>query len=387
MKLLFVTFPAPSHYFPMVPLAWACRCAGHDVLVACPPSFTGVVTLSGLPPVATGPEPDLAAPWRSKPSQEASPAEVRYARAMTMFTMAAAETAGQTIEFARAWRPDLIVYEPRAYAGPLAAHAIGVPLVRHLYGTDYTLARAEPESAALDALLRRFGAQKTDPLGDMTIDPCPPRMQIPGHVRRQRMRYVPYNGPGGCPPWLLRRDSRPRICVTRGLTHAKTAEELAPAREAIAALAALRAEIVAAVPEGGASLLGPVPGNVRVAESVPLHLLLPSCAAIVHQGGAGTTMTAASCGVPQLLLPDVADRVLNAAKLGAVGAGLAIPHDEASPDKVAGSVLRLLEEPSYADAARVLAREAACQPAPAEAVLALMDLIAGKPKGDDSHAA
>jgi UDP:flavonoid glycosyltransferase YjiC (YdhE family) len=387
MKLLFVTFPAPSHYFPMVPLAWACRCAGHDVLVACPPSFTGVVTRSGLPAVATGPEPDLAAPWKSNPSQETSPAELRHARAMAMFTMAAAETAGQTVEFARAWRPDLIVYEPRAYAGPLTADALGVPLVRHLYGTDYTFARAEPEAPALDALLRRFGAEETDPLGAMTIDPCPPRMQIPGPARRQRIRYVPYNGPGGCPPWLLHRDARLRVCVSRGLTHAKTAEELAPVREAVIALAPLHAEIVAAVPEGGASLLGPVPGNVRVAESVPLHLLLPSCAAIVHQGGAGTTMTAVSCGVPQLVLPDVADRVLNAAQLAAAGAGLAIPHDEATGDKIAGSVLRLLEEPSYTGAARALAREVACQPTPADAVPALEDLAAGKLKGDDPHAA
>jgi hypothetical protein len=49
MKVLIVTFPAPSHYFPLVPMGWALRASGHDVRVACPASFAGVVTASGLP--------------------------------------------------------------------------------------------------------------------------------------------------------------------------------------------------------------------------------------------------------------------------------------------------------------------------------------------------
>ncbi len=37
MRILFTTFPSPSHHFPMVPLEWAARAAGHDVRVASAP--------------------------------------------------------------------------------------------------------------------------------------------------------------------------------------------------------------------------------------------------------------------------------------------------------------------------------------------------------------
>ena len=86
---------------------------------------------------------------------------------------------------------------------------------------------------------------------------------------------------------------------------------MAPARNVIDALAGLDADLVAAVPSGGAGLLGRDGrdgrrgGRLTVTEALPLHLLLPACDAVVHQGGAGTTMTAVACGTPQLVVPDV----------------------------------------------------------------------------------
>jgi L-noviosyl transferase len=37
MRFLFSTLPGLGHFFPIVPLAWGVRAAGHDVVVA-PPS-------------------------------------------------------------------------------------------------------------------------------------------------------------------------------------------------------------------------------------------------------------------------------------------------------------------------------------------------------------
>ena len=34
MRVLFVVTPGVGHLFPMVPLAWALRAAGHEVLIA-----------------------------------------------------------------------------------------------------------------------------------------------------------------------------------------------------------------------------------------------------------------------------------------------------------------------------------------------------------------
>lgn len=34
MRVMFIATPGVGHVFPMVPLAWAFRAAGHDVLMA-----------------------------------------------------------------------------------------------------------------------------------------------------------------------------------------------------------------------------------------------------------------------------------------------------------------------------------------------------------------
>ncbi|MGI5288137.1 hypothetical protein ACQEVF_33035 [Nonomuraea polychroma] len=50
MRVLITSVPLVGHFFPMVPLAWALRCRGDDVLVACPAEhFSATVTAAGLP--------------------------------------------------------------------------------------------------------------------------------------------------------------------------------------------------------------------------------------------------------------------------------------------------------------------------------------------------
>ncbi len=305
MRVLFATFPVPSHYFPMVPLGWALRAAGHEVRVACAPSLATVVTGSGLPAV-TVPEVDLARSWRGfAATANGGPpsAADRAERAIAMFATVAAETAGPTIEFASQWQADIVVYEPRAYAAVLAAEALDLPLVRHLSGVDYTYSRTDAERGALAALWQRCGAPDADPLGVLTVDPCPPSLQLPAPVRRLAIRYVPYNGPAQVPGWLLKPASRARVCIAAGSALPGRRDMVAAARQAIGALADLDAEVVVAA-GGKPELLEPIPAEFTVVESMPLHLLLPTCDAIIHHGGAGTTLTAAACGVPQLLLPD-----------------------------------------------------------------------------------
>jgi UDP:flavonoid glycosyltransferase YjiC (YdhE family) len=380
MRVLFATFPVPSHYFPMVPLGWALRAAGHEVRVACAPSLTNAVTSSGLPAVAL-PEVDLARSWRGfAPAPDAgppSPAD-RAERAIAMFTMVAEETAGPMIEFARAWRPEVIVYEPRAYAAVLAAEQLQLPLVRHLSGVDYTYYRTEAEQPALAALWQRSGLPDADPLGVLTVDPCPPSLQIPAPVRRLAIRYVPYNGPALVPDWLRKPASRPRVCIAAGTALPGRRDMVAAARQAVSALAGLDAEVIVAA-GGKPELLEPIPPGFIVVESIPLHLLLPTCDAIVHHGGAGTTLTAAACGVPQLLLPDGGDRFLHAAQLAGYGAGLSISQADLTDAALNEQAMALLTEPAYAQAAGRLRQEIAAQAAPTDLVAELASLIDREP--------
>src|SRR5262249_35212626 len=112
----------------------------------------------------------------------------------------------------------------------------------------------------------------------------------------------------------------------------------------LAALSDMDIEIVVTAKRADLELLGAVPTNTRPVERLPLGALLPSCDAIVHQGGAGTTMTAAYHGVPQLAGGVLGDQEVNAARLVEVGAGIALPAASASADEIAGAVSRLLAD-------------------------------------------
>lgn len=59
------------------------------------------------------------------------------------------------------------------------------------------------------------------------------------------------------------------------------------------------------------------------------QLLFPRVAAVVHHGGAGTTLTAARAGIPQLVVPQVADQPYWAGRVADLGIGEA--HDGPVP--------------------------------------------------------
>ncbi|MFC6087680.1 glycosyltransferase [Saccharothrix lopnurensis] len=77
--------------------------------------------------------------------------------------------------------------------------------------------------------------------------------------------------------------------------------------------------------------LAPVDGrdDCLVVGEVNQQELFRRVAAVVHHGGAGTTTTAARAGAPQVLVPQVADQPYWAARVAALGIGVA--HDGPTP--------------------------------------------------------
>jgi UDP:flavonoid glycosyltransferase YjiC (YdhE family) len=76
---------------------------------------------------------------------------------------------------------------------------------------------------------------------------------------------------------------------------------------------------------------------------------------VVTHGGHGTVIKALAAGRPCLVMPLGRDQPDNAARVGAHGAGLALPRS-ARPERIAAALLRLLEDRSYAEAAAELGR-------------------------------
>ncbi|MGW2425625.1 nucleotide disphospho-sugar-binding domain-containing protein [Streptomyces sp. NPDC001709] len=387
MRVLFTAWAWPPHYFPLVPLAWATRNAGHEIRVAGPPALADAITHSGQPAVEVGADVDFTELTRSTMDigreAEATPELWRELRkpkgekALHMFATIAETMVDDLVDFARAWQPDLVVHSPTSYAGAIAASAVGVPNVRVLMAPDIAYRGRHAEPALLADMCARHSVTDMAPLGTLTLDPCPPRIQIPVDYPRRLMRYIPYNGPAEMPHWLLDPSARPRVCITWGTTLAAVNTNLVLAGRMIEAVADLDVEVVVTVAPSHRELLGTLPDNVRVVEGLPLHLLLPSCSLMVHQGGNGTTMTGMVSGVPQLIVPQFPDQAFVAERMSSAGAANVLLPEDATASEVRARVGDLLQNPRWARDAARLRDEAAAQPAPTDLVPALEELAHG----------
>jgi UDP:flavonoid glycosyltransferase YjiC (YdhE family) len=141
------------------------------------------------------------------------------------------------------------------------------------------------------------------------------------------------------------------------------------------ALGELDVEVVLAAGTADLSALGELPANVRSVGFLALSAFLPTCSLIVHHGGSGTTATPLHYGVPQLVLPSFADNPMSAARVVDRGVGLSHDPATATPEVVRGLVERLLEEPSFAAAAREVSAEMAGQPGPASIIDRVGELV------------
>jgi UDP:flavonoid glycosyltransferase YjiC (YdhE family) len=404
MRVLMCTYPGPSHYFPMVPLGWALRAAGHEVVVATQPSFAADVTRSGLSAIAVGPDEDAGEMFRA--GFEALLEHVAELPAVWPDTAEALRESGllfgalmgvkhfaevatlmgpDLIDFGKSWRPALVVYPPTGFAGAVAAQALGVPAVRHLWGPDFFHFLDEIEAEPLVPLAERFGLDRVNVTGDVVIDPAPPKVQCAsaaGTATRHLVRCVPYNGTAVVPAWLAAPPERRRVLVTWGTwIRDMRLRHLFRVPDVLEALAATDVEVVLTATGAERDLLPAVPANVRVVDPVPLHLVLPGCTAIVHQGGTGTTMTAMAYGVPQLVLPQVPDQIFNAGRMTAGGGGRYLPVRDTNAESIAEAIGGLLADEGGRQAAAALREEIAGQPPVPQVVTELEHLAAAPMPG------
>lgn len=80
----------------------------------------------------------------------------------------------------------------------------------------------------------------------------------------------------------------------------------------------------------------------------PYSEVFPHAAAIVHQGGSGTTAQALRAGRPMLIVPYGWDQPDNGARVQRRGAGLCLPRKDYSADLAAAAINRLLTDPTFA---------------------------------------
>jgi glycosyltransferase len=134
-------------------------------------------------------------------------------------------------------------------------------------------------------------------------------------------------------------------------------------------------ELIITVDPAYQDALRPLPAQVRVVDPTPLHLFMDTCDAVVHHGGAGTTLTATAAGVPQMVLPQIADAFAAGERLQSLGAGRHLDQlaDQDDPGTLRDALDALLSEPGYRKAAQELGREMATMPSPQQVATGLVD--------------
>ncbi|MEU5400863.1 activator-dependent family glycosyltransferase [Streptomyces sp. NPDC005963] len=431
MRVLFVTLAASTHLHAQVPVAWALRAAGHDVCVASHPDVVDDIVRSGLTPVPIGEPMDIGqwadvSPLTAEEFQdeaniwdarggvnwelfdlcELRPEKLTYSYMQAVFSawvgasfqeISSPRVMDDLVGFARQWRPDLVIWDPLTFAAPVAALAVGAAHARMMFGFDVIgrmrqshravledrpdALRDDPFEEWLGTALARYGVEFDEQavLGQWTIDTVPSSMRLEVDHPYVPMRYTPYNGRSTVEPWLWSPPERRRVCLTLGRSFRELmGGDRADVGELLRGVADLDIEVIATLNTDQLSSLPPLPDNVRAVDFVPLDALLPSCSAIIHHSGSGTTQTALAHGVPQVIVPaNMMDNVLKAQQVEAAGAGLHVRDTAAlTADSLRALLLRVLDEPSFAANAAALRREMLAAPAPRDIVPALERLTA-----------
>lgn len=373
MRILFTSWPGYGHLLPMLPLIRAAQRGGHDVVVSSGADMSAMLSRLGLTAHRSG--VTLAESYERLPggSQTVSalPAEEQPAfAARQLFGAGAVNRARDVLDLIGTWRPDLVVHDTLELGAPTAAAMREIRHVSHGYGpmvphTGYF-------AAAIGSAIRDAGLADPVPaiLAAPYLDICPPSVR--GTEPNPWATVYPLRpSPGEAEPSdasvdLAALPHPQTVYATLG-----TIMNQAPAvfRAVIDGCGRWPVNLILTTGPGfDPELLGPLPPSVRTVPYVPQAAVLPHCRAVVSHAGAGTMLGALCLGLPQLCLPQGTDQPSNTAALLPTGAALGLEPQDITADAVADALGRLLNEPTFREAARRLRTEIQRMPS-ADAVL------------------
>lgn len=387
MRVLIATTANDGHFGPLLPFARACTAAGHEVRVAAPASFGDAVGRAGLrhEPFADAPA-DLIGPVMGRlPTLTFEEADDLVVREVFGRIDAQAALPG-LLGILDRWRPQVVLRESAELGSLAAAERAGVPHVHvcigmHEVAAKFALMTADP----LQELGVRAGLDSGDLasalVGEPVLSLVPEALDRatgelgPGAGAIHRFHEpAPAGAPLDLPAWG--EPGHPLAYVTFGSVAGSIPPFAGVFREALDALADLDLRVLMTVgravqPDG----LGPLPGNALVRQWLPQAEVLAQASVLLGHGGFGTTMGALAAGVPQAVAPLFSfDQVANGEHVAAAGAGVTIPVGPGSVGRAAAELPRLLEDPSYAEAARRVADALLGLPRPDQAVPLLVSL-------------
>ena len=369
LRVLCTSTGGAGHINALAPLALALRRRGHDVHWATATDGGALVVAMGFEwspaGMTTADRREVAADELVRIMQR--PMEDRRGPMFAAFFARAAAPAMQRDlpPILDRVRPDVVVREVAELGVPAMAASRGIPVVTVAFSGVLPEPARREVMGDLGPLWRAEGLDDPswdDVYGQMYVHPFPPSFgQRPDSsvVRPARATGAPR---GAAPPsWVAGLGgSRPCVYVTSGTERAATTF---PWRVVFGVIAGLDVDAVATIgPHVDLEDLGPIPSNVRVERFVPQADVLARSAAVVSHGGAGTVLGAASCGLPQLVVPLFADQWQNGVAVREAGCGVLAGPDRRRAEDIEAALLTLLDGTVHHDAATLVAHEIAAMP-------------------------
>jgi UDP:flavonoid glycosyltransferase YjiC (YdhE family) len=306
---------------------------------------------------------------RSRPRSAAETDEERtVADGLAMFADPAIARARDLLDRTADWRPDVVVQEIYELGGtyvPARLHVL------HGLGAHYPNFIRLAELALAHVRTTLGEPARRVPIADTPyVDPFPPVLQPPDDQPFTDVIAMQMGAGQVCPGDVLPKSvvalpQERTVYLTLGTLFNGAADFAVP-------LEALRELPVNVVLTCGYDVdpaaFEPLPHNVAVERWVSQALLLPRCSAVLCHAGAGTLMGALAYGLPVVCLPRGADQFANAAQVARTGAGVTLLPDQVSVESIRDAARRILDETSYAVAARKLRSEIELLPDPAVVV-------------------
>ncbi|GAA4889065.1 glycosyltransferase [Streptomyces coeruleoprunus] len=392
MRILVTAAGSRGDVAPYTGVAAGLREAGHEVVLAAPETFAGLVAGSGA--VFHGLPADPRAPVTDRPAAggEGTAALMRRARAFL------GDLGGGLADAAALHRPDLMVLSTTtAPLGWHVAEALGTPTLGaylqpvaptrdfppvvgggralggwgnraagrlalrvvdriHADAVEGLRRRLDLPAAAAGAVRRRVEGSGWPVLHGFspTMVPRPGDWRDGLEVVGAWWPHVPesYRLPDAVEDFL--RAGPPPVFVGFGSMGGGQGERLGEL-----VVRALRQAGVRGVVQAGWAGLGAGDGgrdDVLAVGDVPHAVLFPRTAAVVHHAGAGTAAAAVRAGVPSVPVPFTADQPFWARRLAALGAGTEpVPVTSLTAEGLAEAIRRAVTEPSYRERAALAA--------------------------------
>ncbi len=388
-RMLFTSAGGTGHLEPLIPLACAAEAARHSVAFAARPWMVPEVDAAGFPAFVAG--SDLGLTPKQLPLTAVDLDEDMRDVGIGFGRRIARERATDILSLCTEWRPDLLVCEEFDFGAMVVAERLGLPYATLLVSATGAFVLPELVAGPLDEVRAKHGLPRDPGLAMLgrylVLTPFPPSLRDPAfplpatahHVRLLAAR------PGrdeAAPAWLTRHGDVPTVYFTLGTVYNMESGDLF--QRVLAGLRDVPINLIVTVGrDRGPDELGAQPATVHVERFMPQAELLPHCDLVVSHAGSGSVLGALAHGLPMVLLPIGADQPLNAARCRALGVADVLDAVSATPETIRASVMRVLADAAFREAAMRVRDEIAALPGP-ECAVALLERLAAE--GVTTHA-